>query len=482
MNVANLPASPLGPTILGANMYMMKYRKAPLAEVLPRSREVLPRSRDHRTKFEVPQLNEVYESFFDDADNITRIDKTVGAGTPVTIESFTSDPDGNLLTRTDPATSVVTTYQWDDFNRLKAISTTDNSKKQTNTFGVNGFRRKKKDKNNVETTEYANGLATAVSKVNGGDTITYLMGHQIMGFERSSDGAMFFFLPDALSSVRDVVSSTGAVVASYEFSEYGQKISPANTGGVESQKTFVGGLSVQDEVADTGLMMMGHRFYSPELGRFLNRDPIGFRGGLNLFEYASSAPTWRTDSKGLQDGPMLDSPYEGPLGRNPATYSYPGLNQREKAWLQEALAIVIRHDPRAGEIFFRLGQITGEYDSFFTTKGGRTDTVSSDRTVYLNTYHLRCNERYFDSSPRKVHLVATLANELWHARNGGEWPWDSSSLDFQNELLKNWEVALYEQVKEYLPSEDSDPAVPKEVQETWDLIQAIREVRNPKKW
>ena len=97
------------------------------------------------------------------------------------------------------------------------------------------------------------------------------------------------------------------MVASYEFSEYGQKISPANTGGVESQKTFVGGLSVQDEVADTGLMLMGHRFYDPSgpgggTGRFLNRDPIGFRGGLNLFEYAGSNPVMSTDPSGLLGG------------------------------------------------------------------------------------------------------------------------------------------------------------------------------------
>lgn len=58
---------------------------------------------------------------------------------------------------------------------------------------------------------------------------------------------------------------------------------------------------MQDEVADTGLMMMGHRFYAPDLGRFLNRDPIGFRGGPNLFEYAGGRPTHSTDATGLQE-------------------------------------------------------------------------------------------------------------------------------------------------------------------------------------
>lgn len=98
-----------------------------------------------------------------------------------------------------------------------------------------------------------------------------------------------------------MVNSSGQVKASYEFAEYGQRISSSES-GVSSQKTWVGGASVQDEVADTGLMMMGHRFYDPGLmGRFLNRDPIGFRGGLNLFEYAKSSPAFKIDPLGLTE-------------------------------------------------------------------------------------------------------------------------------------------------------------------------------------
>ena len=263
---------------------------------------------DNRIEFKVPnlqqpELTELTETFtysYDDADNILSISKAVGTGSANEIEAFTSDADGNLKTRTSGG--VTTTYTWNDFNRLAAISTSDNSKKQSHTFGVNGFRRKKKDKNDVETTEYAAGLATAVSKAQAGDTITYLMGHRLMGFERQSDGAMFWNICDALSTVRDVVNSSGTVVASYEFSEYGQRISSAEN-GVSSQKTFVGGLFVQDEVTNTGLLQMGHRFYEPGvLGRFLNRDPIGFQGGGNLFEYAGNSPVGMVDPLGLEPG------------------------------------------------------------------------------------------------------------------------------------------------------------------------------------
>ena len=261
---------------------------------------------DNRIEFQVPNLDpdltETFSYSFDDADNILSISKTIGTGSPSVIETFTSDADGNLKTRISGG--VTTTYVWDDFNRLAAISTSDGSKKQSHTFGVSGFRRKKKDKNDVETTEYAESLTTAVAK-NSAETVTYLMGHQILGFERASDGAMFWYVTDSLSSVRDVVNSSGTVVASYEFAEYGQRISSSES-GVSSQKTFVGGLSVQDEVADTGLMMTGHRFYDPSLGRFLSRDPIGFAGGLNLYQYANSSPLRFVDPAGLQTGTAVD--------------------------------------------------------------------------------------------------------------------------------------------------------------------------------
>lgn len=46
---------------------------------------------------------------------------------------------------------------------------------------------------------------------------------------------------------------------------------------------------------------MGQRWYDPSTGRWLSRDPIGFRGGSNLYQYAKSSPLTRVDPNGLQD-------------------------------------------------------------------------------------------------------------------------------------------------------------------------------------
>src|SRR6056297_4029375 len=51
-----------------------------------------------------------------------------------------------------------------------------------------------------------------------------------------------------------------------------------------------------------GLHNYRHRIYAAELGRFLTRDPIGYRAGVNFFEYVWGSPTLRTDPWGFQAG------------------------------------------------------------------------------------------------------------------------------------------------------------------------------------
>jgi RHS repeat-associated protein len=52
------------------------------------------------------------------------------------------------------------------------------------------------------------------------------------------------------------------------------------------------------ETRQTGLYYMPARYYSPALGRFLQSDPVGVRGGLNLYAYAGNDPVNSEDSTG----------------------------------------------------------------------------------------------------------------------------------------------------------------------------------------
>jgi RHS repeat-associated protein len=64
--------------------------------------------------------------------------------------------------------------------------------------------------------------------------------------------------------------------------------------------------------AAVGLYAFKFRTYSPTLGRWLQRDPLGYGNGVNLFEYAMSRPKYWVDPLGL------DVWIEGPGGNEPS--------------------------------------------------------------------------------------------------------------------------------------------------------------------
>ena len=61
--------------------------------------------------------------------------------------------------------------------------------------------------------------------------------------------------------------------------------------------------------ADTGVVLMGHRYYDTRIGRFISQDPAG--DGDNWYAYAGNSPTNAVDPMGL--APM-DGPGSSPMG------------------------------------------------------------------------------------------------------------------------------------------------------------------------
>ena len=58
-------------------------------------------------------------------------------------------------------------------------------------------------------------------------------------------------------------------------------------------------------IAELGIYDYRHRYYQPELGRFLQMDPTGFDAGdMNLFRYCGDDPVDRSDPMGLEDMPV----------------------------------------------------------------------------------------------------------------------------------------------------------------------------------
>ena len=59
---------------------------------------------------------------------------------------------------------------------------------------------------------------------------------------------------------------------------------------------YAGQFGIQQDA--NGLLYMRARYYSPELRRFINADPIGFAGGMNWYQYANGNPISYVDPSG----------------------------------------------------------------------------------------------------------------------------------------------------------------------------------------
>lgn len=76
---------------------------------------------------------------------------------------------------------------------------------------------------------------------------------------------------DANENVSEYVNDTGAIVAHYEYDPYGNLI--ASLGPQAALFTPRFSTKYLDE--EVGSYYCGYRYYNPELGRWLNRDPLG---------------------------------------------------------------------------------------------------------------------------------------------------------------------------------------------------------------
>jgi RHS repeat-associated protein len=71
--------------------------------------------------------------------------------------------------------------------------------------------------------------------------------------------------------------------------------------GIDTGSTLTVNLRFPGQYYDseTGLNQNGFRDYNPALGRYVQADPIGLYGGVNLYGYVNSNPLMYIDSKGL---------------------------------------------------------------------------------------------------------------------------------------------------------------------------------------
>ncbi|HEU0098852.1 MAG TPA: RHS repeat-associated core domain-containing protein [Allosphingosinicella sp.] len=112
----------------------------------------------------------------------------------------------------------------------------------------------------------------------------------LVWYEGSGTNDRRFLHSDERGSVIATSNSSGTTLSTNAYDEYGLPKS-TNTGRFQ----YTG----QTWLPELGMYYYKARIYSPSLGRFLQTDPIGYGGGMNMYAYVGGDPANARDPTGL---------------------------------------------------------------------------------------------------------------------------------------------------------------------------------------
>jgi RHS repeat-associated protein len=230
--------------------------------------------------------------------------------------SFVYDGNGNLLSDGQR------NFAYDDENQLISVWVTNAWRSD---FAYDGMMRRRKrleyswaggawlqtnevhyvyDGNLVVQERDANNLAR-VTYTRGGDLSGSLQGAGGIGglLARTDNGSLIggltsahaYYHFDGNGNVTSLVNSNGPMVAKYLYDPFGNLLAKAGPLADANLYRF----SSKEVHANSALIYYGCRFYDANLQRWIGRDPIEERGGLNLYEFADNRPSEEVDTVGL---------------------------------------------------------------------------------------------------------------------------------------------------------------------------------------
>ena len=110
-----------------------------------------------------------------------------------------------------------------------------------------------------------------------------------------AENKTYFYHTDANKNVTELTGSEGAVVAHYEYSPFGMVTKLSGDYAATNPFRF----SSEYHDSETGLIYYNYRYYDPQLGRWLSRDPVEEKGGENLYGIVKNDPNNYWDKNGL---------------------------------------------------------------------------------------------------------------------------------------------------------------------------------------
>ncbi len=191
------------------------------------------------------------------------------------------------------------TYTWDAENELTTITYTGGA---TSNFTYDALGRRlsiieKNSGGSVTSTKQFVWVGRWITEErDASNAVTkrfFAQGEQI-------SGTNYYYTRDHLGSIREMVSYSGTtptIQARYDYDPYG-RATPVGTVLIPSDYQYAG----YYEHATSGLNLTLFRAYDPNTAKWLSRDPIEERGGVNIYGYVRNDPLNLTDELGLISG------------------------------------------------------------------------------------------------------------------------------------------------------------------------------------
>jgi len=143
-----------------------------------------------------------------------------------------------------------------------------------------------------------------------------------------TSGGSYYYHHDRQGSIVALSDSSGNIVENYQYNAFGKCL-------VHTDPNDDGLWMTADDVTDsvsakgnpytftgrrydpeTTLYYYRARMYDPGDGRFLQTDPIGYAGGLNLYTYCGNNPLYWIDPSGLKVEQIVElAPYVAPSAK-----------------------------------------------------------------------------------------------------------------------------------------------------------------------
>jgi RHS repeat-associated protein len=216
--------------------------------------------------------------------------------------NYTYNPAGHLRRKDNKVDASWVTYQYDALGNLLGV---DYSNGTMIRYLVDGMNRRIRTKVNDQFKSaliYQDELRPiAQLNPNGSVKAIFVYGHKFNVPDLMiKAGVSYRIISDHLGSPLFVIrEGTGQIMQEIKYDTWGNVMSDSNPGF--QPFGFAGGL--YDSI--TGLVRFGARDYDPSIGRWLNKDPIRFDGGWNLYGYVGNDPINYIDPDGKIPIPLI---------------------------------------------------------------------------------------------------------------------------------------------------------------------------------